>query len=90
MFAGIIRKSVRLAAPAVLAASIAGSVGVVALASTDASSSGRAQVVGQVNRDAVRGAGMGRATPAGDFPSYPLRPDGRLRNGLTPNPFTYG
>lgn len=90
MFVGIIRKSVRLCASAVLAASVAGSVGGVALASTTTIDSRNARVTRQVDRDAVPGAGMARVTPAEHLPSYPLRFDGRLRNGLEPNPLTYG
>ena len=86
MFARIIRKSVRLS---VLAASIAGSVGAVVV-TTGAGHSSNGWRTGQVNRDAATGAGMAHAKPADDLPSFLLRPDGLLRNRLTPNPLTYG
>ena len=90
MFVALIRKSVRLSAAAVFAALVAGSVGTAAVATTVASRSSSVWRTGQVNRDAVPGAGMAHAKPADDLPSFLLRPDGQLRNGLTPNPPTYG
>lgn len=83
MFAGIIRKSVRLSATAILG-------GMVVVAASGANHSRSDWRTGQVNRDAVPGAGMAHATRADDLPSFLLRSDGLLRNRLEPNPLTYG
>ena len=90
MFAGIIGKSVRLSAAAVLGASVAGGMAAVVFATTVASHSSYGWRTGQVNRYAVPGAGAAHATPADDLPSFLLRSDGLLWNRLPPNPFTYG
>lgn len=90
MFARIIEKSVRLLASAVLAAAVVGSLVVLVVATTGASDHRNGWTTGQVNRDAVPVAGIAHATPADGLPSFLLRRDGRLRNGLMPNPLTYG
>lgn len=76
---------------AALIAAVAGSAGAATLARTYASDQRSPPAVGQRDRyRVVSGAGLGYAPAPTDIPSYLVRPGGLLRNGLTPNPFTYG
>jgi hypothetical protein len=91
MFTAIIRKSAQLLMPAVLVVAVAGSVSAAGPAKPDASDSRDAQVTGEIDRGAaVPGAGMADVARPEGVPSSLLRRDGRLRNGLEPNPLTFG